>query len=91
MSLAAIRIGNNVTIGATAEEMAGVAIGDAAIVSAGAVVSKGSRIGPGEVRSGMLAKPLGAEEHWDTGEPDGSGMCRKVLHTCCLRTHRFSL
>ena len=52
------RIGNNVTIGATAVIMAGVNIGDGAIVSAGAVVLKGSRIGPGEVWGGMPAKCL---------------------------------
>lgn len=58
LSLAAIRIGDNVTIGATAVVMSGVTIGDAAIVSAGAVVTKGSRIGPGEVWGGIPAKPL---------------------------------
>ena len=58
LSLAAIRIGNNVTIGATAVVMSGVTIGDGAIVSAGAVVTKGTNIGPGEIWGGVPAKPL---------------------------------
>lgn len=62
MSLAAVRIGDNVTIGATAVIMSGVTIGDAAIVSAGAVVTKGTRIGAGELWGGVPARRLrGAE------------------------------
>lgn len=57
-SLAAIRIGNNVTIGATAVVMSDVVIGDGAIVSAGAIVNKGARIGPGEVWGGVPARCL---------------------------------
>lgn len=57
-SLAAIRIGHNVTIGATAVVMSDVVIGDGAIVSAGAVVNKGTRIGPGEVWGGVPARCL---------------------------------
>ncbi|MEW5943474.1 MAG: DapH/DapD/GlmU-related protein [Pseudomonadota bacterium] len=49
LSLAAIRIGNGVTIGAQSVIMSGVTIGDGAIVSAGAVVPKGTRIGADEV------------------------------------------
>ena len=59
-SLNAIRIGDNVTIGATAVIMSDVIIGDGAIVSAGAVVSKGTRITAGEVWGGMPAKLLRA-------------------------------
>lgn len=59
-ALAGIRLGNNVTIGATAILMPGVTIGDGAIVSAGAVVPKGTRIGPGEVWGGMPARCLKA-------------------------------
>lgn len=62
LSLSAIRIGNNVTIGATAVVMSGVTIGDDAIVSAGAVVTKGSRIGTGEVWGGIPAKLLKRRE-----------------------------
>lgn len=57
-SLSAIRIGNDVTIGATAVLMSGVTIGDGAIVSAGAVVIKGTRIGAGETWGGVPAKLL---------------------------------
>lgn len=57
-SLAAIQIGNNVTIGATAVVMSDVVIGDGAIVSAGAIVNKGTRIGAGEVWGGVPARWL---------------------------------
>ena len=57
-SLNAVRIGNNVTIGATAVIMSGVVIGDGAIVSAGAIVTKGTRIGAGEVWGGVPARLL---------------------------------
>lgn len=58
LSLSAIRIGNNVTIGATAVVMSGVTIGDGAIISAGAVVTKGSNIGKNEVWGGVPARLL---------------------------------
>lgn len=58
LSLNAIRIGNNVTVGANAVVMSGVEIGDGAIVSAGAVVLKGTRIGAGEIWGGVPAKQL---------------------------------
>ena len=57
-SLSRIRVGDNVTIGATAVIMSGVRIGDGAIVSAGAVVLKDTQIGPGEVWGGVPAKRL---------------------------------
>lgn len=57
-ALEPVRLGHNVTIGATAVLMAGVTVGDAAIVSAGAVVAKGTRIGPGEVWGGVPARRL---------------------------------
>ena len=57
-SLEKVRLGNDVTIGATAIVMAGVTIGDGAIVSAGAVVTKGTHIGPGEVWGGIPARCL---------------------------------
>ncbi|WP_244856987.1 acyltransferase [Aromatoleum bremense] len=55
-----IRIGNDVTIGAHSCVLAGVTIGDRAIVATGAVVSKGTRIGPGEVWGGVPARRLKA-------------------------------
>ena len=57
-SLAAIHIGDNVTIGAKAIIMSDVTIGDGAIVSAGAVVIKGTRIGADEIWGGIPAKQL---------------------------------
>ena len=57
-ALGRIRLGDNVTIGATAVLMSGVEIGDGALVSAGAVVRKGARIGAGEVWGGVPAKLL---------------------------------
>lgn len=61
-SLSAIRIGNNVTIGAMAVIMSGVSIGDGAIVSAGAVVTKDTRIGTGEIWGGVPARLLKRRE-----------------------------
>lgn len=58
LELQRVRIGHNVTIGATAVIMAGVQIGDGSIISAGAVVTKGSRIGAGEVWGGIPARKL---------------------------------
>jgi acetyltransferase-like isoleucine patch superfamily enzyme len=58
MSLAAIKVGDNVTIGATAVIMSDVTIGSGAIVSAGAVVTKGTRIGSCEVWGGVPARLL---------------------------------
>lgn len=57
-ALARVRVGNNVTIGATAVIMSGVTIGDGAIVSAGAIVPKDTRIGPEEVWGGVPARRL---------------------------------
>ena len=59
-SLAPVRLGNDVTIGAHAIVMSGVSVGDGAIVSAGAVVLKGTCIGPGEVWGGVPARRLKA-------------------------------
>lgn len=58
-ALLPVRIGHNVTIGAMAIVMAGVTIDDDAIVSAGAVVRKGTHIGKGEIWGGVPARCLG--------------------------------
>jgi acetyltransferase-like isoleucine patch superfamily enzyme len=55
----AIRIGDNVTIGANAVVMAGVTIDSDVIVAAGAVVMKGANLNRGEVWGGVPAKQLG--------------------------------
>lgn len=53
-----IRIGNNVTVGAHAVVLADVEIGDGAIVAINAVVTKGTRIPPGETWGGTPARRL---------------------------------
>lgn len=53
-----IVIGNRVTIGARALIMAGVEIGDGAVVAMNSVVVKHTRIGPGEVWGGIPARCL---------------------------------
>jgi acetyltransferase-like isoleucine patch superfamily enzyme len=58
LSLARIRIGSGVTIGAKAVIMPGVTIGDGAVVAVSAVVAKGTRIGAGEVWGGIPARLL---------------------------------
>lgn len=57
-----IRIGNSVTVGAHAVVLADVIIGDHAIVATGAIVTKGTRIGPGEVWGGVPARMLGRSD-----------------------------
>lgn len=51
-----IIVGSNVTIGARSVVLSDVMIGDHATVAVGAVVAKGSRIGPGEVWAGIPAR-----------------------------------
>ena len=53
-----IRIGSSVTIGAHSSILSDVVIGDNAIVATGAVVTKGTRIAPGEVWGGVPAKRI---------------------------------
>lgn len=60
LELKAVTIGNTVTIGAKAVVMAGVQIGDNAIVSTGAVVTKDTRIAAGEIWGGIPARRLKA-------------------------------
>ena len=63
LSLDAIRIGDNVTIGAKSVIMSGVKIGDGAIVAAGSVVLKHTQIGPGELWGGVPAQCLRKKEN----------------------------
>ncbi len=53
-----IRIGDDVTVGALAAVLPGVSIEDGATVATGAVVPKGTRIGPGEVWAGVPARRI---------------------------------
>jgi acetyltransferase-like isoleucine patch superfamily enzyme len=54
----AIRIGNNVTVGAHAVVLSGVTVGDNAIIATGAIVLKGTHIGAGELWGGVPARRL---------------------------------
>ena len=59
-----VRIGNDVTIGGHAAIMPDVEIGDGAIVSIGAVVTKGTRIGAGEIWGGVPARRIGVRSDY---------------------------
>jgi acetyltransferase-like isoleucine patch superfamily enzyme len=58
LTYAIVRIGNNVTIGANEVVMPGVTIEDGAIVAAGAVVTKNTRIATKEIWGGVPAKKI---------------------------------
>ncbi|WP_161788469.1 acyltransferase [Desulfonatronum thiodismutans] len=59
VDLGMIVVGRNVTVGVKAVVLPDVHIGDNAIVAAGAVVKKGSRIGAGEIWGGVPARRIG--------------------------------
>ncbi len=59
-----VRIGNDVTIGGHAAIMPDVEIGDGAIVSIGAVVTKGTKIGTGEIWGGVPARRIGVRSDY---------------------------
>ncbi len=54
-----IRIGRNVTVGLMAVVFPGCEIGDGAVIAAGAVLQKGTKIGAGEIWGGVPAKKIG--------------------------------
>lgn len=56
---APVRIGRNVTIGIMAVILPGCEIGDGAVVAAGAVLSKGTKVGPREMWAGVPARRVG--------------------------------
>ncbi|HET7826513.1 MAG TPA: DapH/DapD/GlmU-related protein [Anaeromyxobacter sp.] len=56
---APVRIGSRVTIGLMAVVFPGCVIGDDAIIAAGSVLSKGARVGPGEIWAGVPARRVG--------------------------------
>ena len=53
-----IRIGDDVIIGAASVLLSDVVVGDKATIAAGAVVKKGTRIGPGETWAGVPARRI---------------------------------
>ena len=67
-----IHIGKNVWIGAHATILQGVAIGDGAIVAAGAVVTKD--VPAGATVGGVPAKPIVKKEHKKQEESDGKNI-----------------
>jgi len=58
LSFHSIQVGNNVTLGVNAVVLAGTSIGDGAVIAAGAVVPKFTRIETGEVWGGIPARRL---------------------------------
>jgi acetyltransferase-like isoleucine patch superfamily enzyme len=54
-----VRIGRRVTIGIMAVVMPGCELGDDSILAAGAVLAKGTRVGPGERWGGVPARRIG--------------------------------
>jgi non-ribosomal peptide synthetase-like protein len=69
---APVRIGRRVTVGLMAVVFPGCEIGDGAIVAAGAVLSKGTRVGPGEIWAGVPARRIG-KKHRDAPAPPADG------------------
>lgn len=59
LSIASVRIGKNVTIGAESVICPGVIISDGAVIGAGAVVVKNTVIGPNEIWGGVPARKIG--------------------------------
>lgn len=56
---APVRIGRNVTIGLMSVVFPGCDIGDGAVIAAGAVLSKGTKVAPGEIWAGVPARRVG--------------------------------
>jgi non-ribosomal peptide synthetase-like protein len=56
---APVRIGRRVTVGLMAVVFPGCEIGDGAVIAAGAVLSTGTRVGPGEIWAGVPARRVG--------------------------------
>jgi non-ribosomal peptide synthetase-like protein len=57
--IAPVRIGRRVTLGLMAVVMPGCELGDDSVLAAGAVLAKGTTVGPGEVWGGVPARCLG--------------------------------
>lgn len=56
---APVRIGRNVTVGLMAVIFPGCEIGDGAVIAAGSVLSKGTKVAPGEIWAGVPARRVG--------------------------------
>jgi non-ribosomal peptide synthetase-like protein len=68
---APVRIGKNVTVGLMAVVFPGCTIGDGAVVAAGSVLSKGTRVGPGETWAGVPARRVGRKRGEPAARPYG--------------------
>jgi acetyltransferase-like isoleucine patch superfamily enzyme len=58
-----VRIGKRVTVGLMAVVLPGCEIGDRAVIAAGAVLTKGTKVGPGEIWGGVPARKIGERKH----------------------------
>jgi len=75
---APVRIGKRVTVGLMAVVFPGCEIGDGAVIAAGAVLSKGTRVGPGEVWAGVPARRVGRRRPAERRDPAGPPEPRPV-------------
>ncbi len=75
---APVRIGRRVTVGLMAVVFPGCEIGDDAVIAAGAVLSKGARVGPGEIWAGVPARRVGRRHGRGrpAAAPDPSALAR---------------
>lgn len=68
-----IRIGKNVTVGLMAVIFPGCEIGDGAVIAAGAVLQKGTKVSPGEIWGGVPARKVGQRAERKSPEPSAGG------------------
>jgi acetyltransferase-like isoleucine patch superfamily enzyme len=57
-----VKIGSRVTVGLMAVVMPGCEIGDGAVIAANAILTKGTKVGAGEIWGGVPAKKLGEKK-----------------------------
>ncbi len=69
---APVRIGRGVTVGLMAVILPGCTIGDGAVIAAGSVLSKHTRVGPGEVWAGVPARRIGRRGREGSTEGEGA-------------------
>lgn len=68
---APVRIGRGVTVGLMAVVFPGCDIGDGAVIAAGSVLSKGTRVPPGEIWAGVPARRVGRRRPAGARRPAG--------------------
>ena len=67
LTAAPVVIGRQVTVGLMAVIFPGCVIGDGAIIAAGSVLSKNTKVGPGEIWSGVPARKVGRRTGFRAG------------------------